>query len=234
VDAEVILFDVGGTVFDWRTAVTAALDLSEAQSLRSVDPETFGAHWRQQSLIEIEAIADETAPWRPFDPVLESSLDHTLTELGLGGVSDQDRTMLLTAWEVMPVWPEVPEALARLRRRFFIAPHTILSLRVTAFSSRKAGLAWDAVLSCDALGATKPNPRSYDRALAAIGRPAERVCFAAAHPSDLRAARARGMKTAYIVARLHDYGDDYSDTGFANEFDLVAENFSHLADLMDA
>ncbi len=42
------------------------------------------------------------------------------------------------------------------------------------------------------------------------------------------------MKTAYIVAQLHDYGDDYEDTGFAAEFDLVAEDFTHLADLLGA
>ncbi len=233
-DVEVILFDVGGTVFDWRAAVTAALESTESRDLRSVDPETLGAQWRKQSLIEIEAIANETAPWRPFDTVLESALEHTVADLGLGVVSEPDRVTLMTAWEKMPVWPEVPEALARLRRRFFIAPHTILSLRTAAFSSRKAGITWDAIISCDALGSTKLNPQSYARALAAIGRTAEKVCFAAAHPSDLRAARAQGMRTAYVVARLHDYGDEYTDTGFADQFDVVADNFTHLADLMNA
>ena len=42
------------------------------------------------------------------------------------------------------------------------------------------------------------------------------------------------MRTAYVVARLHDYGDDYEDRGFASEFDFVAEDFTHLADLMKA
>ena len=231
-DVEAILFDVGGTVFDWRSAVVDALEGRESPGLRSLDRENFGEHWRRQSIIEIEAIADESAPWRPFDPILESSLDQTLSELGVSDFSAGDRRALLSAWEEMPVWPEVPDGLARLRRKYFLAPHTILSLRAAAFSSRNAGLSWDAIISCDALGATKPNPASYSRALEMIGRPAARVCFAAAHPGDLRAAQAHGMKTAYIVARLHDYGDDYQDTGFAEEFDLVADNFAHLADLM--
>ncbi len=229
-----ILFDVGGTVFDWRTAVTASLREAAAPGLRTTDPDAFSAAWRKQSLIEVEAIAEERAPWRPFDPVLETSLDRTLSDFGIIDLPARDREVLLGAWEAMPAWPEVPAALARLRRKFFIAPHTILSLRAAAFSSRAAGTDWDAIISCDALGATKLNPKSYRRALAAIGRPADRVCFAAAHPSDLRAARAQGMKTAYIVARLHDFGDDYEDRGFAAEFDLVAENFTHLADLMGA
>jgi len=161
-------------------------------------------------------------------------LDKTCVDLGVAGLSDDDRQTLLRAWEAMPVWPEVRDGIARLRRKFFVAPHTILSLRTAAFSSKNAGVTWDAIVSCDALRAMKDNPESYARALSAIGRSGEQVCFVAAHPNDLRAARAHGMKTAYVVARLHDYGDDYEDTGFAQEFDIVADDFAHLADLMGA
>ena len=233
-NVEALLLDVGGTVFDWHAALMRALGAAQSHGLQSVAPEAFAVEWRKQSLIEIEAIAAETAPWRPFEPVLQSSLQQTLRAFEIEDVSEHDRRMLLGAWEAMPVWPEVPEAAVRLRRRFFVAPHTILSLRAAAFSSKRAGVDWDAIISCDALGATKPNRLSYARALAAIGRPAERVCFVAAHPGDLRAARGQGMRTAYVVARLEDHGDDYADTGFASEFDLVAENFSHLADLIGA
>ncbi|MEM7221405.1 MAG: HAD family hydrolase [Pseudomonadota bacterium] len=231
-DVDVILFDVGGTVFDWRTAVVAGVKNLNSPAFRGADPEAFADHWRRQSLIEIEAIAEGSAPWRPFDPILESSLTRTLSDLSLKVIGEPERRALLTAWEEMPVWPGVPESLARLRRRYFVAPHTILSLHTAAFSSCRAGIAWDAIVTCDALGATKPAPESYLRALAAVGRPAERVCFAAAHPGDLRAAQAHGMRTAYIVARLHDYGDDYEDTGFAHEFDVVADDFAQLAELM--
>jgi 2-haloacid dehalogenase len=231
-DVEALLFDIGGTVFDWRSAVTGALKDVETEGLRAADPEVFGAEWRKRSLIEVQEIADGTALWRPFDPVLESSLDRTLHQLGIGEITARDRDRLLGAWEAMPAWPEAGDALARLRGAYLLAPMTILSLRIAAFSSRRAGLTWDAIISCDSLGATKPDPESYRRALAALGRPGEKVCFVAAHPSDLRAARAQGMKTAYVVARLQDFGDDYEDRGFSNEFDLVADDFDHLARLM--
>ncbi len=231
-DVEAVLLDVGGTVFDWRSAVLHALERVEARQRHDIDPDRFGEEWRKQSLIEVDSIAAETAPWRPFDSVIETSLDKTIEILAAGPVAGKDRAVLLRAWENMPVWPEVPQGIARLRQKYFMAPHTILSLRTAAFSSKRAGVIWDAIVSCDALGASKPNPLSYERALAAIGRPADRVCFVAAHLGDLRAAQAHGMKTAYVVARLYDYGDSYEDTGFAQEFDLVADNFTHLAELM--
>ena len=229
-DVDALLFDVGGTVFDWRTAVMDALQRAESDGLRKTDLERFGEYWRKRSLVEAQDMADAMVPRRPFDAVLAHSLDQTLSDLGIFRISETDRKMLLAAWEYMPAWPRVPGALARLREKYFVAPHTILSLRVAAFSSRNAGLTWDAIISCDALGATKPDPGRYTGALTVIGRPGPRVCFVAAHPSDLRAARAHGMKTAYVVARLHDYGDDYEDTGFASEFDVVADDFNDLAD----
>jgi hypothetical protein len=40
------------------------------------------------------------------------------------------------------------------------------------------------------------------------------------------------MKAAYVVTRLQDFGDDYEDTGFSSEFDVVADDFTDLADRM--
>lgn len=52
----------------------------------------------------------------------------------------------------------------------------------------------------------------------------------AAHPSDLRAAQAAGFRTAYVRPKLEDPGEDYRDTGFAGQFDLVADDFGKLAE----
>jgi 2-haloacid dehalogenase len=144
--------------------VIDALRVTKSDGLRSLDPETFGAHWRKQSLIEIQGIADEAAPWPPFDPVLESSMHRTLTDLGVTRNLASDRTMRLKARERLPFRPEAPGALTRLRRKYLLAPHIILSLHVAAFSSRVVGLTWDAINSCNALRSTKPNHNNYSRA----------------------------------------------------------------------
>ena len=231
-DVDVLLFDVGGTVFDWRTAISQTVSSARADELRALDAEAFSTAWREQSMIECYEIAEHERPWRPFDAWLKTSLDVVLRRFGVADISEDDRAWLCAGWSRMPVWPEVPAAFARLRERFFIAPHTVLGLAPVAFSSKAAGLTWDAIISCDALGATKTDPESYTRALEVIGREPSRVCFVAAHPRDLRGAAEHGMRTAYTVARLHDVGDDYEDTGFADEFDVVAADFAELADLL--
>ena len=231
-NVEVLLFDIGGTVFDWRSSVINSLENTESADLRSADKEAFSKAWRRQSLIEVETIARSDAEWRPFDEILRTSLDHTLSDLGFHNIPSPTIESLIRSWEQMPAWPEARNALDRMRQKYFIAPHTVLSLRVAAYSSRNAGITWDAIISCDGLKAMKPNKESYRRVLDLLRRPPEQICFVASHPSDLRAASCHGMKTAYVVARLEDYGDDYHDTGFSDEFDLVADNFEDLASKM--
>lgn len=231
-EVDVLLFDVGGTVFDWRTAISQTVPSARTDELRRLDAEAFSAVWREQSMIECYEIAEHERPWRSFDAWLNNSLDTALERFGVGDITPADRAWLYSAWSRMAVWPDVPDSFARLRERFFIAPHTVLGLAPVAFSSKTAGLTWDAIISCDGLGATKTDPESYARALEVIRLDPSRVCFVAAHPRDLRGAAEHGMRTAYTVARLHDHGDDYQDTGFDREFDVVATDFAELADLL--
>lgn len=97
-------------------------------------------------------------------------------------------------------------------------------------SSRRNGINWDNILSCDVLGVYKPDPRCYRRAAEIIDCEASDIMMVASHPSDLRGAMATGFRSAYVVPRLEDPGDDYRDTGFAAEFDVVARDFPDLAE----
>ena len=130
----------------------------------------------------------------------------------------------------MPAWPEVPDAITRLRDRFVVAPHTILSLSSVALSSKSSGVIWDAIVSCDALGATKTNPESYRRAADAIGFDTHRILYVAAHTSDLEVVRTLGMRTAYVRSRLDEYGESPPTGDAAERYDLLADDDADLAD----
>ena len=41
------------------------------------------------------------------------------------------------------------------------------------------------------------------------------------------------MRTAYVIAQLHDYGDRYDEGGYAEEFDLIADDFEDLVAQLD-
>jgi 2-haloacid dehalogenase len=62
----------------------------------------------------------------------------------------------------------------------------------------------------------------------------EELMLVAAHPSDLRAARDVGLKTAYVVRPL-EYGPNQRAPRFDDdEFDFTATDFPGLADQLGA
>lgn len=140
-------------------------------------------------------------------------MTEALDEHEVGSISASDRSTLERAWRAMPVWPEVVPSIARLKTRYVVAPHTILSLAAVAHSSKIAGLDWDAIISCDALEVTKTNPDSYLGAARTIGFDVDRICYVAAHTSDLDVASGFGLRTAFVQPRLDEYGERGTDRG---------------------
>ena len=56
----------------------------------------------------------------------------------------------------------------------------------------------------------------------------------AAHPSDLRGARAAGLRTAYVPRPLERGPDGPMEPWTEGEFDVVASDFLDLARRLDA
>lgn len=221
-----LIFDIGGTVFDWHTSIVTALSSHECFS--GIDPAEFAVACRAGFLEEVGQLAEGGAPRITSDEVFARVTSERCRELGLNP-PETARFDLETAWRRMPAWPGAKPAIGALRRRYVAAPLTILSWPMAVGSSRTSGIDWDGVLSCDVLGVFKPDPRCYERAAEILGLRPDEIAMVAAHPSDLRSAMRSGYRSVYVKPRLEDPGDDYTDTGFTEEFDIVAENFEDLS-----
>ena len=225
-----LIFDIGGTVFDWHTAIVEALEqVVPAPALTRLDPAGFAYACRDKFLTLNMAVMRGERSWMTSDQMLASVMREVCAEQSLEGLPPQAVRVLATSWRNMPAWPGARDGIAALRRKYIAAPLTILSWPMAVGSSRRNGIDWDSILSCDVLGIYKPDPRVYARAAEIIDcRPAE-IIMVAAHPSDLRAAIQAGYGSAYVLPQLEDPGEDYSDTGFAAEFDFVARDFADLS-----
>ena len=227
--AKVLIFDIGGTVFDWNTAVVETLDrIALLKNTRQLDRQAFATACRAQFLELNGAIMRGEKPWLTADQILATVMDDLWKRTGLPELASDARRDLAHSWRRMPAWPGAREAVASLRERYIVAPLTILSWPMAVGSSRKNGINWDSILSCDILGIYKPDPRCYSRAADIVDRAPQEIIMVASHPSDLRAGMAAGYRSAYVLPRLEDPGDDYTDTGFVKEFDVVAKDFADL------
>ncbi len=226
-----LIFDIGGTVFDWNTAVIETMGRVVPRTMiPPLDSERFSLSARARFMDLNGAIVRGEKPWLTADQILETVMAELCEEAGLNDLSAEAHRELAQSWRRMPAWNGAREAIAALRERYIVAPLTILSCPMAIGSSRKNGICWDSILSCDILGFYKPDPRCYARAAEILDCPPGEMMMVAAHPSDLRAAIAAGYRSAYILPKLEDPGDDYTDTGFASEFDVVAQDLANLAE----
>jgi 2-haloacid dehalogenase len=99
--------------------------------------------------------------------------------------------------------------------------------------AKGAGLPWDLVLSAELVRRYKPDPEVYLMAPRLLDFRAEEVALVAAHPDDLRAAGAAGLKTVY-VPRPEEWGPGGDAEPPDPAFDLAVGDFVKLADALGA
>lgn len=228
-----MIFDVFGTVVDWRTGVSQAVAEYFSGRGIAVDTLAFADTWRGKYQPAMEAIRSGGRGYVPLDILHRENLDATLVDFELQDqVPETDRLVLSRAWEKLPPWPDSVEGLTLLKRTFAIAPCSNGSIALMTWLARYGGLPWDTVLGAEIARDYKPQLAVYRASAAALGLEPEETMMAAAHNSDLDAAREAGLKTAFFP-RPHEHGDGQSsDLVASSDWDVIAEDMVDLARLM--
>lgn len=228
---QALCFDVFGTVVDWRSSV-----IEEGRALGrrlglDADWEGLADAWRGLYQPSMERVRRGEIPWKPLDELHRESLDTLLDRFGLD-LTEADRVDFNRAWHRLRPWPEVVPALERLAERYTLATLSNANIELAADMAANAGLPWHHILGAEVAQAYKPMPEAYLRSAAAIDLEPERCMLVAAHNGDLRAASALGFATAF-VARPTEYGPGQTEDLTADgPWDVVADDFTHLADLL--
>ena len=234
---EALLFDVFGTVVDWRTGVAREVEAFFADSEQTVVSVAFADSWRAKYQPSMEEVRSGRRDYTVLDILHRENLDATLAEFGLdGAVDDGGRARLNRAWEKLPPWPDAVPGLEALRSRYLLAPCSNGSIGMMARLARSARLPWDAIVGADIGRDYKPNAAVYRASAAALGLAPEQVMMVAAHNFDLAAAREAGLAAAF-VSRPDEYGDGpvgKPDLAPTDDWEAVVPDFVALARQMGA
>ena len=225
------LFDVFGTVVDWRTSVSRELaEFARQKGLAGIDWLEFAVEWRKLYQPSMEEVRSGRRAWTILDVLHRESLDALVRRYGIRGLSEAELDHLNRAWHRLDPWPDVVPGLERLKKKLVIAPCSNGNIALMVNMAKRAGLPWDCVLGAETARAYKPLPEAYLAACRHLGlRPAE-VMMVAAHNGDLKAAKAQGLATAF-VPRPAEHGpgqrtDLAADPGCV---DVTAGDFVDLA-----
>ena len=225
------LFDVFGTVVDWRTSVTRDLEeFSRSRGISGVDWLEFTVEWRTLYQPSMEEVRSGRRPFAILDVLHRESLVKLLHRHAIAHLPADDVDHMSRVWHRLDPWPDVLEGLALLKRSRIIAPCSNGNIALMVNMARRAGLPWDCILGAETARAYKPLPEAYLASCRQLGlRPAE-VMMVAAHNNDLKAAKAQGLATAF-VARPNEHGhgqtSDLAPDGSC--VDIAAIDFADLA-----
>ena len=233
-EIKALFFDVFGTVVDWRSSISR--ELAEFASKRGLkgDWDAFADRWRGLYQPSMEAVRSEGRDWVILDTLHGENLDKAWAEFGLPELSPEDRLHLVKAWHRLDPWPDAVEGLTRLKSKYIIAPVSNGNIALITNMAKRAGLPWDVVLGAEVAKAYKPMPEAYLRSASALALEPSECMMVAAHNDDLHAAKAQGLKTAFVPRPLENGPKGPLETDPTGDWDYVSESFVALAESVGA
>src|SRR3954453_1525105 len=107
------LFDVFGTVVDWRSSVSREV----GKMITSLEPTEFAVEWRKLYQPSMEEVRSGRRAFTILDVLHRESLQKLLLEKKITNFSESDVDHLNRAWHRLDPWPDVLEGLARLKKK---------------------------------------------------------------------------------------------------------------------
>ncbi|QGZ57089.1 haloacid dehalogenase type II [Paraburkholderia acidiphila] len=233
-EIKALVFDVFGTVVDWRSGVAREAAAFLQRHAPHLDAFEFADIWRREYSPAMEEIRSGRRPYVRLDVLHRENLVKVLKRSGITGATDAEIDELNLAWHRLDPWPDSVPALNRLKRRFIIAPLSNGNIRLMVDMAKRAGLPWDAILGAEVVRAYKPSPQVYSETVDILGLAPAELCLVAAHNGDLAAARRLGLSTAFVVRPTEHGPDQKTDLNAQQAWDFVVDDLNELASQLDA
>jgi 2-haloacid dehalogenase len=221
-----LTFNTGGTILDWHTGLCQVFAHAGAQHGISADWSEIANEYRRRSL---KMMVSAVNPSFNIEDVHRRMLDLVIEEFELTALTAEDRESIWRKWHALDAWPDFPPALVRLKTKYVVVSFTILSTSLVIDVSRRNGLTWDCIVSCEMIGTYKTQPQAYRTCAQWLGYRPDELLMVACHNFDLMAARAEGYLSAF-VHRPAEWGPAGPPDPVPNPaHDIIAQDFTDLA-----
>ena len=231
-----VLFDVFGTVVDWRSGVAReAAPFLARHAPAPVDAGAFADAWRERYQPAMEEVRSGRRPFVRLDVLHRENLAAVLPDFGIdpSALAAAELDELNLAWHRLDPWPDAVAGLARLKTRYIIAPLSNGNIILMLDMAKRAGLPWDAILGAEVAQAYKTSPDAYLRTADILALQPAEMCLVAAHNNDLAAARKCGLRTAFVF-RPAESGPARTPPGPNQNWDAIVRDFGELASALGA
>jgi 2-haloacid dehalogenase len=231
-EIKALLFDVFGTVVDWRGSIVREGQALNREHGLDVDWARFADRWRGMYQPSMEKVRSGARPWTVLDVLHRESLDTLIEEFGLQSLDEARRDRLNRVWHRLEPWPDSVPGLTRLKKDFIIAPLSNGNVALLVDMAKHAGLPWDLVLGAEVAGHYKPQPDAYLAAARLLDLPPKRCMMVAAHNNDLDAAAKLRFRTAFIARPAEHGPGQKTDLEPTGQWDFSTTSITGLAETL--
>lgn len=234
-NVQALVFDVFGTVVDWRSSVIEELEQFGRTKDLSRNWAEFADLWRRGYGDGTRRVNEGADDWVPVDVIHRRKLDQLLDQFQMPGLPEHEIDHLNRVWHRLNPWPDSVEGLTRLKSRYIVSTLSNGGVGLLVNMAKFGGLPWDCVLSSEMFGKYKPDPNVYAGAARLLGLAPEEIGMVAAHGHDLLGAKRVGLRTIYVT-RPDEHGParPFELPEEIDTFDVVADDFVDLADQLRA
>jgi 2-haloacid dehalogenase len=230
VSVKALVFDVFGTVVDWRGSI---IEEGKASGIR-IDWARFADEWRDGYVPSMAKVRKGELPWTNLDHLNRALLEDLLKKYHIEGLSEEEKDHWNRVWHRLKPWPDSIAGLARLKKKYTIAPLSNGNVALLSNMAKHAGLPWDLILSAELARHYKPDREVYLTAVNLLELKPEEVMMCAAHSSDLVAARGCGLRTGFIHRGAEFGPAGKPDVAKEGDFDVVSRDILDLASKLGA
>jgi len=230
-----LAFDVQGTCVDFYQPILRMGEAVNRAKALDIDWAHLSSEWRDLYRTALDEVIAGRRPWLRVDHIYREALDVLLERRGLSGnFTAAERDELNLIWTRLDPWQDSIEGLARLRRKFVTSTLSNAGMAAVVAVVKYAALPFDAVLTAELAHSYKPAVSVYQLAVDYLGCRPDEILMVACHKYDLKAARAFGMRTAFVARPLEFGPNAKPDTAPETWFDLYVDSFTALADALGA
>src|SRR5688572_29473090 len=202
-----LVFDVFGTVVDWRGSIIREVKSLARVKKLDLDPAAFADAWRDGYQPAMARVRSGELGWTRIVALHRMILEDLLVRFGVRGLKEADIDHLNRVWHRLTPWPDARAGLKAMKKSRIIGTLSNGNVLLLANMAKFGGLPWDVIFSGENFHHYKPDPETYLGACDLLSMQPAEVMMVAAHKSDLHAAKACGLATAF-VRRPHEHGPD--------------------------
>ena len=208
-DVKALIFDVFGTVVDWRSSVAKIAGKFAAQNgIPAANWDQFARDWRNRYQPSMERVRSGELPFTKLDTLHRMNLDDIAAQYGFDGLSADKLDQLNLAWHKLSPWPDSVEGLTLLKSKYIIGTHSNGNIALMVNMAKSGGLPWDVILGAEVVQKAKSGHPGAPMGCAPIAHAlfGHEMTFSASTPSWPNRDRfilSNGHSCALLYTMLH-------------------------------